>query len=65
MSAPQQTTYYLSSAHAALFERKIAQAGTRAALESAAAEHAGWLLGRDKDRLRGRYAARLAQVGAR
>lgn len=65
MSEAPRTNPYLSSVHAACFSKKISAASTGKELEAAAAAHSAWLLGKDRDRLREQYRARLEQVGHR
>jgi len=57
------TNPYLSSVHAAIFEKAITKADGVDAMKHAAAKHGPWLLGHDKTRLRQIYMARLMALG--
>lgn len=59
------TNPHMSSVHAAVMSRKICTAQSEAELRKISDEHASWLLGNDKDRLRAEYQTRMQQVGHR
>lgn len=57
------TNPHLSSTHAVIFEKAIAQAKDIDELKRAAEKHGRWLLGNDKTRLRQIYSARAIALG--
>lgn len=57
------TNPHLSSTHAVIFEKAIAQAKDIDELKRAAEKHGRWLLGNDKTRLRAVYQSRALALG--